>query len=76
MDIEKIVQEAFGNVVADKEITKETEIKALGIDSLDLVESLMAMEEELGIQFTDDEMLSFKTVGDVYSVIESKISKK
>lgn len=75
MDIEKIVQEAFSNVVSDKEITKETEIKALGIDSLDLVESLMAMEEELGIQFSDEEMLSFKTVGDVYSVIESKINK-
>ena len=44
-------------------------------DSLDLVESLMSMEEKLGIQFTDEEMLSFKTVGDVYTVIEKKLSK-
>ena len=75
MDIKKIVQDAFSSVVNADNISEETEIKSLGIDSLDLVESLMAMEEKLDIQFTDDEMLSFKTVGDVYKVIESKLSK-
>lgn len=75
MDVEKIVQSAFSEVVKGKEITKETEIDSLGIDSLDLVESLMSMEEKLGIQFTDEEMVSFKTVGDVYNVIETKLKK-
>lgn len=75
MDIKKIVQDAFSSVVNADNISEETEIKSLGIDSLDLVESLMAMEEKLDIQFTDEEMLSFKTVGDVYKVIESKLSK-
>ena len=75
MNIKKIVQDAFSSVVNADNISEETEIKSLGIDSLDLVESLMAMEENLDIQFTDEEMLSFKTVGDVYKVIESKLSK-
>lgn len=75
MNIKKIVQDAFSSVVNADNISEETEIKSLGIDSLDLVESLMAMEEKLDIQFTDEEMLSFKTVGDVYKVIESKLSK-
>lgn len=75
MDYKKIVQDAFGEVVNGKDITDDTEIKSLGIDSLDLVESLMTMEENLGIQFSDEEMLSFKTVGDVYKVIEAKLNK-
>lgn len=76
MNIEQIVQEAFKDVVKGKEITRETEIKDLGIDSLDLVESLMTIEEKLGIEFADDEMMAFKTVGDVYSVIEKKVASK
>ncbi len=75
MDYKKIVQDAFGEVVNGKDIADDTEIKSLGIDSLDLVESLMTMEENLGIQFSDEEMLSFKTVGDVYKVIEAKLNK-
>lgn len=76
MNIEQVVQEAFKDVVKGKEITKETAIKDLGIDSLDLVESLMSIEEKLGIEFADDEMMSFKTVGDVYLVIEKKVASK
>ena len=41
MDYKKVVQEAFGNVVKGQEVNDDTEIKALGIDSLDLVESLI-----------------------------------
>lgn len=75
MSTEEAIKESFGEVVKGKEFDKNTEISSLGIDSLDLVESLMSMEEKLGIQFTDEEMLSFKTVGDVYTVIEKKLSK-
>ena len=75
MSTEEVIKESFGEVDKGKEFDKNTEISSLGIDSLDLVESLMSMEEKLGIQFTDEEMLSFKTVGDVYTVIEKKLSK-
>ena len=75
MSTEEIIKESFSEVVKEKNFDKNTEISSLGIDSLDLVESLMSMEEKLGIQFTDEEMLSFKTVGDVYTVIEKKLSK-
>jgi len=75
MDIEKIVNEAFADVCKGKNITKETLIKDLGIDSLDLVESLMNIEEKLGIEFSDDEMTSFKVVDDVYKAIANKVNK-
>lgn len=75
MDIEKIVNDAFKDVCKGKEITNDTAIKELGIDSLDLVESLMNVEEELGIEFSDEEMTSFKVVGDVYSAVSKKVNK-
>ena len=58
-----------------KEFDENTEIKSLGIDSLDLVESLMEIEEKLSIEFSDEEMMSLKTVGDVYRTIEQKLNK-
>ena len=48
-------------------------IKDLGADSLDLVDTLMNIEEEWGIEIEDDVVQSFKTVGDVVAYIESLI---
>ena len=54
MNIEKVVLDAFAEVVKGKEITRDMKIKDLGIDSLDLVESLMTIETELDIEFSFD----------------------
>jgi acyl carrier protein len=50
----------------DKEIVKD-----LGADSLDVVEMLMAIEEDLDISIPEEEVLSFKTVGDVVTYLEN-----
>lgn len=47
-------------------------IDDLGADSLDVVEMLMAIEEEFGIEVPDEDAQSFKTVGDVVRYIEEK----
>ncbi|NLF38216.1 acyl carrier protein [bacterium] len=44
----------------------------LGADSLDLVEVVMALEEEFGAQIPDEEAEKIKTVGDAVKYIESK----
>ena len=75
MDIKKIIKDAFSEVTDGKEFDENTEIKSLGIDSSDLVESLMEIEEKLSIEFSDEEMMSLKTVGDVYRTIEQKLNK-
>ena len=75
MDIKKIIKDAFSEVTDGKEFDENKEIKSLGIDSLDLVESLMTIEEKLSIEFSDEEMMSLKTVGDVYRTIEQKLNK-
>ena len=63
-------------IIADKlsvnedEITMEsTFIDDLGADSLDIVELIMALEEELEMEIPDEDAEGFKTVGDVVAYI-------
>jgi len=44
----------------------------LGADSLDVVELVMALEDEFGIDIPDEEVGNIKTVGDAVSYISSK----
>ncbi len=48
-------------------------IKDLHADSLDLVETLMNIENEWGITINDDDVADIETVQDVVNLIESKI---
>lgn len=53
------------------EINEDTNIKDdLGVDSLDVVEMLMSIEEECGVVVPDDEIANLKTVGDVAKYVE------
>lgn len=52
------------------EITEETSFKDLGIDSLETVEIMMELEDELGIEITASEV--GQTVGSLINYIESK----
>lgn len=45
-------------------------IDDLGADSLDIVELVMALEEEFGISIPDEEAENIKTVGDAVAYIE------
>ena len=57
----------------DKEqITLESDfIDDLDIDSLDLGELVMNLEEELDMEISDEDIEKFKTVGDVVSYINN-----
>ncbi|CDC68184.1 MULTISPECIES: acyl carrier protein [environmental samples] len=59
------------------EVTMETSFEEdLGADSVDLVELVMAMEEEFEIGETQEEDLSgLKTVGDAVNYIAGKLNK-
>ena len=46
-------------------------IEALGADSLDVVEMLMAIEDNLGVIISDDDAVKLKTVRDVADYIEA-----
>ncbi len=55
------------------EMTMDTRIaEDLGADSLDVVEMLMSVEDEFGIEIPDDAIEDLKTIGNVVEYIESK----
>ena len=45
----------------------------LGADSLDVVEMMMALEEEYGVTIEDSKIPDLKTVGDVAACVESML---
>ena len=61
--VKKIVVERL-EVDAEKVNEKASFIDDLGADSLDLVELVMAFEEEFGIEIPDDVQEQIGTVGD------------
>ena len=57
--------------VEEDDVTEDAAfIDDLGADSLDIVELVMALEEEFGISIPDEEAENIKTVGDAVSFIE------
>ncbi|PZO71863.1 MAG: acyl carrier protein [Pelagerythrobacter marensis] len=68
--VQKIVVEHLG-VEADKVTQDASFIDDLGADSLDIVELVMAFEEEFGVEIPDDAAEKITTVGDATAYIES-----
>lgn len=72
-----MVFEKIATLLAEKlecevsEITMETKFGELGIDSLDVMELLMSLEEELGTEIEMGEE-KIETVADLVKMIESK----
>lgn len=58
------------SVEPDEVNIDSTFIDDLGADSLDIVELIMAFEEEFGIEIPDEEAEKIKTVQDVISYID------
>ena len=64
--VKKIVVEHLG-VEADKVTEDASFIDDLGADSLDIVELVMAFEEEFGVEIPDDAAEKISTVSDAMS---------
>ena len=47
-------------------------LKDLGADSLDLVELLLALEDEFSIEIADEEAEKFRTVADIIECVKGK----
>ncbi len=50
-------------------VTMETTLEDLGADSLDLVEVIMAIEDEFDVQIKDEDLENIKSVGDLINYI-------
>ncbi|RVU03969.1 acyl carrier protein [Novosphingobium umbonatum] len=68
--VKKIVVEHLG-VEEDKVVPEASFIDDLGADSLDIVELVMAFEEEFGVEIPDDAAEKIATVNDAIAFIEA-----
>ncbi len=69
--VKKIIVDQLG-VDAAKVVSEAKFREDLGADSLDLVELIMAFEEEFGGTISDEEAQSIKTVGEAVEYLEKR----
>lgn len=59
--------------VAPENLSAETTFEEIDADSLDIVELVMALEEEFDLEISDQEIENIKSIGDIVRYIESKL---
>lgn len=64
----RIITDEFN--LDDTELTMETTFSELGLDSLQLVDAVMRIEEEFGVEISDEEMEKFHSLGDVCNFLQ------
>ena len=71
MIFEKLTEILAEQLAADQEtMTLDTKIaEERGADSLDLVDLLMSIEDEFGVEIPDEEVENLHTIGDVVEYI-------
>ena len=69
-DLADIVNEVAGIPADDVQLDKSF-IDDLDVDSLSMVEVVVAAEEKFGVKIPDDEVKNLKTVGDAVAFIEN-----
>ncbi len=69
--VKELISEQL-DVKAD-DITESSNIQDdLGADSLDVVDLVMALEDEFDVEIPEDQVENIKTVGDIVKFIEDK----
>jgi acyl carrier protein len=72
--VKQMIVEQLG--VSESEVKPEAKfIDDLGADSLDIVELIMALEDEYGIEIPDEDAEKIETVGDAIRYIEEHLDK-
>ena len=75
------MEEKIVELIADKLCKKKEQVvmtarlvEDLGADSLDVVELIMAFEDEFGVSLPDEDIAAMKTVGDIVTYM-NKLKK-
>ena len=72
--VKEIIVEQLG--VNESEVTPEAKfVDDLGADSLDLVELVMALEEEYNIEISDEDAEKILTVGNAIEYIQNHVAQ-
>jgi len=74
VNLEKIKNIIAASAALDKkELTGKSIIEEIGIDSLDVIELIMAIEEEFNITIPDEDVENLKSVKEVCDYVNKKI---
>lgn len=66
----EVLTEEFG--VPEDEVAAEATFEALGLDSLDVVELTLVLEEKTGVKLEDEELEDVRTVQDAIDKVKEK----
>ena len=73
MDVIEKVKQVLAKRVDVTKLHENDLLTDIGLDSLDLVEVMLEIEDELNIKFTSDEIANLATLKDVAELINKKI---
>jgi len=75
---EETIKDIIVKIVhCDREIlTSESTFQDMKADSLDMVQVLVALEDEFGIEIPDEEAQKFKNFGDFVYFVEARVAEK
>lgn len=68
-----VLNQQFG--IAEQTIEPSTQIENLNMDSLELVDLIMALEQTFNIEIDDEKISHAKTIGDIVKLIDSECSE-
>ena len=66
------VKQILSEKVDISKLNEDDPLTSLGLDSLDLVEVMLSIEDQLGVEFSSDEIANLSTLKDVLKLIEKK----
>ncbi len=72
MNAIETVKQILSEKVDVSKLKEDDPLTSLGLDSLDLVEVMLAIEDQLGVEFSSDEIADLTTLKDVVKLIEKK----
>ena len=78
MSVEETVKKIVTRIVrkSDIEFTAKTTFKDLDADSLDIVQILVALEDNYDIEIEDEELQDISNMGDFVAYIERKVAEQ
>ncbi|MCR5091765.1 MAG: acyl carrier protein [Bacilli bacterium] len=69
------IKKLFCERLAVADLDENKSLEELGLDSLDVVDMCLDVEDKFGVHFETEELVAFKTVKDLFEAIEKKLGE-
>ena len=76
MEAKELIDKIVRKKTKLKEVETDVNFRDLGIDSLDIVDIVLTVEDKLKINFNEQELLTLQTLQELYDYTNSKLLEK